>query len=45
MRIVTCNPVVIGDIWLEDEPHGSLNDAKLTRSTIGACSEDDRRAG
>jgi hypothetical protein len=44
-EIVTCNPVVIGDIWLEDEPHGSLNDAKLTRSTIGACSEDDRRAG
>jgi hypothetical protein len=44
MRIVTRNPVVIGDIWLEDGSYGSLNDAKLARSTIGACSED-RRAG
>ena len=45
MRIVARNPVVIGDIWFEDGPYGSLNDAKLARSTIGACSEDDRRAG
>ena len=45
MRIVTRNPVVIGDIWIEDGPYGSLNDAKLTRSTIGACRKDERRAG
>jgi hypothetical protein len=45
MRIVARNPVVIGDIRFEDGPYGSLNDAKLARSTIGACSEDDRRAG
>jgi hypothetical protein len=44
-RIVARNPVVIGDIWLEDGPYESLNDAKLVRSTIGACSEDGRRAG
>jgi hypothetical protein len=36
---------VIGDIWLEDGPYGSLNDAKLPRSTTGACPKDDRRAG
>jgi hypothetical protein len=45
MRIVARNPVVIGDIRFEDGPYGSLNDAKLARPTIGACSEDDRRAG
>ena len=45
MRIVARNPVVIGDIRFEDEPYGSLNDAKLARSTIGACPKDDRRAG
>jgi hypothetical protein len=45
MRIVTRNPVVIGDIWFEDGPHGSLNEAKLARSTIGVCPKDDRRAG
>jgi hypothetical protein len=44
-EIVTSNPVVIGDIWFEDGPYGSLNEAKLTRSTIGACPNDDRRAG
>jgi hypothetical protein len=44
-EIVTRNPVVIGDIWLEDGPYGSLNDTKLPRSTIGACPKDDRRAG
>ena len=43
--IVTRNPAVIGDIWFEDGPYGSLNEAKLTRSTIGACPNDDRRAG
>jgi hypothetical protein len=41
MRIVTRNPVAIGDIWLEDGPYGSLNDAKLARSTIGAGPKDD----
>ena len=44
-EIASRSPVAIGDIWLEDGPYGSLNDAKLARSTIGACSEDDRRAG
>ncbi len=44
-RIVTRNPAVIGDIWFEDGSYGSLNEAKLTRSTIGACPNDDRRAG
>jgi hypothetical protein len=39
------NPAVIGDIWFEDGPCGSLNEAKLMRSTIGACPNDDRRAG
>jgi hypothetical protein len=36
-EIVTSNPVVIGDIWFEDGPYKSLNDAKLARSTIRAC--------
>jgi hypothetical protein len=36
-EIVTSNPVVIGDIWFEDGPYKSLDDAKLARSTIGAC--------
>jgi hypothetical protein len=36
-EIVTRNPVVIGDIWFEDGPYRSLNDAKLARSTIRAC--------
>jgi hypothetical protein len=36
-EIVTSNPVVIGDIWFEDGPYRSLADAKLARSTIGAC--------
>ena len=35
-EIVTRNPVVIGDIWFEDGPYRSLNDAKLARSTIRA---------
>jgi hypothetical protein len=38
-EIVTRNPVVIGHIWLEDGPHGSLNDAKLARSTTGRLSK------
>jgi len=36
-EIVIRNPVVIGDIWFEDGPYKSLNDAKLARSTIRAC--------
>jgi hypothetical protein len=36
-EIVTSNPVVIGDIWFEDGPYKSLDDAKLARSTIRAC--------
>ena len=36
-EMVTSNPVVIGDIWFEDGPYKSLNDAKLARSTIRAC--------
>ena len=43
--ILTRNPAVIGDIRFEDGPCGSLNEAKLTRSTIGAYPNDDRRAG
>ena len=44
-EIVTSNPVVYGDIWFSDGPYKSRADAKLARSTIGACpkpsSEDD----
>jgi hypothetical protein len=40
-EIVTSNPVVIGDIWFEDGPYRSRDDAKLARSTIGACPKDD----
>ena len=40
-EIVTSNPVVIGDIWFEDGPYRSLDDAKLARSTIAACPKDD----
>jgi hypothetical protein len=36
-EIVTSNPVVIGDIWFADGPYKSRADAKLARSTIGAC--------
>lgn len=40
-RIVTSNPVIIGDIWFGDGPYNSENDAKLARSTIGACPKED----
>ena len=43
-EIVTSNPIVIGDIWFEDGPYKSLADAKLARSTIGACPEKDPNA-
>jgi len=36
-EIVTSNPVVSGDIWFSDGPYKSRADAKLARSTIGAC--------
>src|SRR5439155_22219344 len=36
-EIVTSKPIVIDDIWFEDGPYKSLEDAKLARSTIGAC--------
>jgi len=36
-EIVTSNPVVYGDIWFADGPYKSRADAKLARSTIGAC--------
>jgi hypothetical protein len=42
--IVTSNPIVIGDIWFEDGPYQSLEDAKLARSTIDACPEKDPTA-
>lgn len=36
-EIVTSNPVIDGDIWFADGPYKSKADAKLARSTIGAC--------
>jgi len=36
-EIVTSNPVIIGDIWFADGPYRSRADARLARSTIGAC--------
>jgi hypothetical protein len=48
-EIVTSNPVIMGDIWFADGPYKSRADAKLARSTIGACPKtssngDDREA-
>jgi hypothetical protein len=48
-EIVTSNPLISGDIWFSDGPYKSRADAKLARSTIGACpktnpDEDDRDA-
>lgn len=40
-EIVTSNPVVAGDIWFADGPYKSADDAKLARSTIAACPQDD----
>jgi hypothetical protein len=40
-EIVTSNPIIIGDIWFGDGPYKSLDDARLARSTIGACPKDD----
>jgi hypothetical protein len=36
-QIVTSNPVVAGDIWFEDGPYKSKDDAKLARSGINEC--------
>jgi len=36
-EIVTGNPVISGHIWFSDGPYTSRADAKLARSTIGAC--------
>ena len=48
-QIVTSNPVIHanggGDFWFGDGPYRSLADAKLARSTIGACPKDDPPAG
>ena len=41
-EIVTSNPIVTGDIWFEDGPYNSAEDAKLARSTISACPKDDK---
>jgi hypothetical protein len=40
-EIVASNPMVVVNIWFEDGPCRSLDDAKLARSTIGACPKDD----
>jgi hypothetical protein len=44
-EIVTSNPVVAGDIWFQDGPYKSLDDAKLARSTIRVCPQEDPEAG
>ena len=48
-EIVTRNPIIYpyggGDFWFGDGPYRSLADAKLARSTIGACPKDDSPAG
>ena len=46
--IVTSNPIISTDgggaFWVGDGPYRSLADAKLARSTIGACPEKDPAA-
>jgi hypothetical protein len=39
--IVTSNPIIIGDIWFGDGLYKSMSDAKLVRSTIGACPKEE----
>ena len=41
-EIVTSNPTIDGDIWFSDGPYRSKADAKLARSTIGACPNKDQ---
>ena len=43
-EIVTSNPIVTGDIWFEDGPYKSAEDAKLARSTISTCPKSDPAA-
>jgi hypothetical protein len=43
-EFVTGDPVVAGDIWFEDGPYESLDDARLARSTINACPKADPSA-
>ena len=38
--IVTSNPIVDGNIWFADGPYNSADDAKLARSTITECPND-----
>jgi len=41
-EIVTSNPIIDGSIiWFGSGPYKSLHDAKLARSTIRQCPEDD----
>jgi hypothetical protein len=40
-EIVTSNPIIIGNLWFEDGPYKSLDDAKLARSTIKQCPNKD----
>lgn len=40
-EIVTSNPLIYGDIWFGDGPYKSVSDAKLARSTIGACPKEE----
>jgi hypothetical protein len=42
-EIVTSNPVVDGDIWFQDGPYKSADEAKLARSTIRVCPQDDAK--
>ena len=35
--IVSANPIINGDVWFGSGPYRSLDDARLARSTIGAC--------
>lgn len=41
--IVTSNAIIIGDIWFGDGPYKSMSDAKLARSTIGACPKEEEQ--
>lgn len=41
-EIVTANPIIDGTIiWFGSGPYGSLDDARLARSNIGACTKDE----
>ena len=36
-EIVTRNPIIDGDLWFEDGPYKSKDDAKLAITTIRVC--------